>query len=236
MSVIVHRANSRGVGEHGWLSSRHTFSFAGYLNPNRMGFGTLRVINEDVIQPGMGFDTHPHRDMEIVSVPISGKLAHKDTLGNAYTIHSDEIQVMTAGTGIRHSEYNASQEEEAHFLQIWILPEKNGHQPGYDQKRFPKADRLNQLQLVASPDAQDESLRIGQRAYVSLVDLEEGSALEYKPYREGNGLYVFVKGGQVEVGETELHTSDGAGITDLSDLKIRAKQFSELLLLEVPMA
>jgi quercetin 2,3-dioxygenase len=182
MNTILHKADSRGKAYHGWLESNFSFSFANYYNPKRMGFGALRVINDDIIAPSMGFGTHPHRDMEIISVPIYGSLRHKDTLGNEYAIKKGEIQTMSAGYGIYHSEYNNSDKEDANFLQIWVLPKKLGIQPTYSQKQFEENQRKNKFQLIVSPDGRENSASINQDAFFSLSQLEKGKTLEYKNY------------------------------------------------------
>ena len=235
MNMIVHRAESRGKAFHGWLQSYHTFSFANYYNPDRMGFGTLRVINDDIIAPAMGFGTHPHKDMEIISVPISGALKHKDTLGNEYVIKKGEIQTMSAGYGIYHSEYNASEKEDANFLQIWVLPKILGIEPAYSQKEFKEIDRENNFQLIVSPNGRDNSVSINQDAFFSLTRMEKGTNLDYECYLQGNGIYLFVIGGSVKVRGTVLNARDGLGIEDFENLAFEALDTTEVLLMEVPM-
>ncbi len=235
MNTILHKADSRGKAFHGWLESYHTFSFANYYNPERMHFGALRVINDDVIAPSMGFGTHPHRDMEIISVPISGSLRHKDTLGNEYAIKKGEIQTMSAGHGIYHSEYNNSDKEEANFLQIWVLPKKLGIDPSYSQKEFKEAERKNKFQLVVSPDGRDNSASINQDAFFSLSNVEKGTQIEYKKYLDKNGVYLFVIDGSLKVGDTLLEKRDGIGIEAVDSITLEALEDVELLLMEVPM-
>lgn len=235
MNTIVHKAETRGKAFHGWLQSYHTFSFANYYNPSRMGFGALRVINDDIIAPATGFGTHPHRDMEIISVPISGALRHKDTLGNEYVIKKGEIQTMSAGTGIYHSEYNNSDQEDAQFLQIWVLPKKLGIQPNYSQKEFSVSDRTNGFQLVVSPDGREDSVSINQDAFFSLSNLEKGKKIDYKRYLKGNGAYLFVIDGSLKVGDTILNARDGLGVEDFESLSLEALDDAEILLMEVPM-
>jgi len=235
MNAVVHKAETRGKAFHGWLQSHHTFSFANYYNPDRMGFGALRVINDDIIAPSMGFGTHPHKDMEIISVPISGSLKHKDTLGNEYVIKKDEIQTMSAGNGIYHSEYNASESDNAEFLQIWVLPKKLGIEPSYSQKEFKDSDRNNGFQLVVSPDGRNDSVSINQDAFFSLTNLEKGKKLDYKKYLGKNGVYLFVIDGSLKVGDTVLKTRDGIGIEDADNLPLEALDNAEVLVMEVPM-
>jgi redox-sensitive bicupin YhaK (pirin superfamily) len=235
MNTIVHKAETRGKAFHGWLQSYHTFSFANYYNPSRMGFGALRVINDDIIAPATGFGTHPHRDMEIISVPISGALRHKDTLGNEYVIKKGEIQTMSAGTGIYHSEYNNSDQEDAQFLQIWVLPKKLGIQPNYSQKEFSVLDRTNGFQLVVSPDGREDSVSINQDAFFSLSNLEKGKKIDYKRYLKGNGAYLFLIDGSLKVEDTILNARDGLGVEDFETLSLEALDDAEILLMEVPM-
>ncbi len=232
MHTIFHPASSRGSADHGWLRSHHTFSFADYHDPKRMGFGALRVINDDEIAPGMGFSTHPHRDMEIVTVPLSGALRHQDSTGRTEVIHKGEVQIMSAGTGIRHSEMNASTTEPASLLQIWVLPEKMGIEPRYEQREFPEAGRKNRIQTIVSPNRQDHSLWINQQAYFSLLNLDKGKEISYSLQGSENGVYVFLISGSVEVAGHQLSARDGIGI--LGSPQLRANEQSELLFIEVP--
>ncbi len=231
----VHKANTRGEANHGWLKSQHTFSFASYYNPERMSFGTLRVINDDIIAPTMGFGTHPHQNMEIISVPISGSLRHKDTMGNEYVIKKGEIQTMSAGSGIAHSEYNASDNEDANFLQIWVLPKKMNITPQYSQKLFSTKERENDFQLVVSPDGRKGSAQINQDAFFSLATIDTGKELNYSKYKSDNGVYFFVIDGSLQVGEDNLNKRDGLGIENQDNLKITANEKSEILIMEVPL-
>jgi len=176
----LHKADTRGIANHGWLNSHHTFSFASYFNPERMGFGTLRVINDDVVAPSMGFGTHPHQNMEIISLPLRGALKHKDTMGNSHVIKKGEVQAMSAGTGVSHSEYNNSKTEDVNFLQIWVMPKKLNIAPNYSQKEFSAEQRKNKFQLVVSPDGRENTVSINQDAFFSLSDLKEGKTIEYK--------------------------------------------------------
>jgi redox-sensitive bicupin YhaK (pirin superfamily) len=235
MEKIIHRASERGSANHGWLKSQHSFSFANYYNPQRMGFGLLRVINDDVVDPGYGFPTHPHRDMEIVSVPLKGALKHEDTMGNRHVIQKGEVQVMSAGTGVAHSEYNNSEIEEVNFLQIWVIPKKMGIEPRYSQKMFSEEKRENKLQLVVSPDGREGSVEINQDAYFSLAKLSASQSLHYEKYKKENGLYLLVLEGSVQCLEEKLDKKDAMGILDFETLKITAESEAELLFIEVPL-
>jgi redox-sensitive bicupin YhaK (pirin superfamily) len=232
--MIIHTAQSRGLADHGWLQSRHTFSFAGYHNPERMGFGALRVINDDSVEAGQGFGTHSHRDMEIISIPLVGSLQHKDSQGNATVIKKGEVQIMSAGTGIAHSEYNASTTEAVKFLQIWVLPKKLGIKPRYEQKDFPQEERMNKFVTVVSPDGREGSLSINQDAYFSLGDLEADKVLRYQRQGEGTGVYVLVLKGEVEVDGIRLGERDGLGMESFKNLNFRVIAAAEVLLMEVP--
>lgn len=226
-------SETRGLADHGWLKSRHTFSFAEYYDPKRMGFGALRVINDDFVAAGKGFGTHPHRDMEIISIPLSGSLKHRDSEGNAAEIRKGEVQIMSAGTGIFHSEQNASDSEEVKFLQIWVMPKKYGIKPRYDQKTYDLKD--NELTLVVSPDGKGSAVGINQDAYFSLGRLTPGAKLTYDVNQTGNGVFVFVLSGTLTVNGQELRTRDGVGISETEKLNLVAGETAEVLLMEVPM-
>lgn len=232
--MITHPADTRGVANHGWLQSRFSFSFADYYNPDRMGFGALRVINDDSIAPGMGFGTHPHRDMEIITIPLEGTLAHKDSTGNAKQIQKGEVQIMSAGTGIFHSEFNASQTESVKLLQIWVLPKKLYVQPRYEQKMFSHDARTNKFSLVVSPDGREGSVSINQDAFFSLIDLDKGKSANYERKLEGNGVYVFIIKGNVEIDGKEFKARDGVGIEDFNSINLSASTDAEILLMEIP--
>ena len=232
--MISHPAESRGLANHGWLKSRHTFSFADYYNPSRMGFGALRVINDDSVDAGMGFGTHPHRDMEIISIPLEGSLQHKDSEGNTAVIRKGEVQIMSAGTGIAHSEKNNSEEDGVKFLQIWVMPEKLGIKPRYEQKAFPESDRKNRLAVVVSPDGREGSVSINQQAFFSLANLDQGKSVKYKQLRQGNGVYIFVIKGSIEVEGQTLYLRDGLAVEKFETLNLAATADSEILLMEVP--
>lgn len=235
MENVVHKADTRGVADHGWLHSHHTFSFASYFNPERMGFGALRVINDDVVAPSMGFGTHPHQNMEIISVPLSGGLKHKDTMGNEYVIRKGEVQAMSAGIGIAHSEYNNSPDDDVNFLQIWVLPKKMDITPNYSQKEFKEVERENKFQLVVSPDGRENSVEINQDAFFSLIKIEAGKQLEYSKYLQDNGVYFFVLEGDVNVDGQLLNRRDGLGIEGKDQISLKSDKEVELLVMEVPM-
>ncbi len=230
--IDVIRSDSRGGADHGWLKSMHTFSFADYHNPSMMGFGKLRVINEDWIEPGKGFDTHPHRDMEIVTYMVDGALEHKDSMGNGSVIRPGELQRMTAGTGVLHSEFNASDTDRAHLLQIWILPERNGLEPGYEQKLFPTEEKRNRWRLVGSRDGREGSLTIHQDINLSSTVLDAGESIDYRFDGRRRGYLQVVKG-TVEIDGETLETGDAVAVVDQQVLDIRAKSDSELLLFDM---
>lgn len=235
MKTTLHKADSRGKADHGWLNSHHTFSFASYHNPERVRFGLLRVLNDDIVQPGEGFGTHPHDNMEIISIPLKGALAHKDSTGNEHVINTGDVQIMSAGSGLYHSEYNASQKDEVNFLQIWIFPKERDIEPRYDQKTYNADDRKNKFQLVVSPDKNNGSLWINQDAYFSLVNLEKGKDVSYNINKKGNSLYLFLLEGSVTAAGVKLGRRDGLGIEDTDEVTISANENSELLAIEVPM-
>jgi redox-sensitive bicupin YhaK (pirin superfamily) len=230
--ITVRHASERGQSRSSWLESYHTFSFAGYHDPRHMGFHDLRVINEDLVQPGGGFGTHSHRDMEIVSWVLSGVLEHKDSLGNGSLIRPGEVQRMTAGTGVTHSEYNHSREEAVRFLQIWILPEQEGLKPSYEQKNFPEADRLNTLRLIASRDGTDGSVTVHQDASLYSSILEAGRSISHKPEPDRHVWLQLTRGAVTVLGEP-LAQGDGAAISGEEIVKIRADQRTELLLFDL---
>lgn len=235
MNHILHKADSRGLAAHDWLLSRHTFSFANYHNPERMNFGLLRVINDDIVKPEMGFGTHPHDNMEIVSIPLAGSLRHQDSLGNKHTIAAGEIQVMSAGYGLTHSEYNNSAQNEVNFLQIWVLPKELNITPRYGQQLFDRNDRQNCFQIMVSPDKDSDVVWINQDAWFSMADIDAGTSLSYHKQRAKTGLYFFVISGQVVVNGHTLDQRDGLGLTGDSNAEISAQSRAELLCIEVAM-
>ncbi|MDD5579683.1 MAG: pirin family protein [Methylobacter sp.] len=240
MTVEIHTSDSRGTANHGWLNSRHTFSFSNYYNPDRMNFGMLRVINDDVVAPSMGFGMHHHENMEIISIPLQGSLKHEDSMGNKHVIEAGEVQIMSAGTGISHSEYNNSDSEAVNFLQIWILPKKRNIPPRYSQKRFDPNDRKNQFQLLVSPEeiSPEENLQaisINQDAYFSMANIDSNNSIDYKVHKKTNGVYIFIISGQVKIVSHELSARDGMGITDVSSITLNARENSQVLCIEVPL-
>ncbi len=231
---FYHPADSRGHADHGWLKSNHTFSFAGYMNAERMNFGALRVINDDNVEAGMGFGRHPHSNMEIISIPLEGELAHNDSMGTGSVIKKGDIQVMSAGTGMEHSEFNNSKTDPVKFLQIWIVPNKQNVEPRYDQQSIDfKAAKNNFLQIL-SPDPDDAGVWIHQDAWFHFADFDAGYARQYMMKKPDQGLYIFVLNGELDVEGQKLHSRDGLGIAGAHDVKIKADTNAEFLLMEVP--
>jgi len=236
MKTVIHKAETRGHANHGWLDSWHTFSFAGYHNPDRVHFGVLRVLNDDTVAPGMGFGKHPHDNMEIISIPLEGDLEHGDSTGTVAVIKQGDVQVMSAGTGIIHSEKNKNNNQQVKFLQIWVFPNKKNVQPRYDQKTFSEADKQNKLATVVSPvGTNDGGVQLQQDAWFHLGKLDNGTELNYDIKKKGNGVYAFVLGGDVTINEIALNHRDGLGISDADSLSIKADSAAEVLLIEVPM-
>ena len=236
-NTVLHKAGTRGHANHGWLDSHHTFSFANYHNPDRMHFGVLRVLNDDRVDAGMGFGTHPHDNMEIISIPLEGDLGHKDNMGTNTVIKKGDIQVMSAGTGIQHSEYNRNADKLTKFLQIWVFPNKRNVTPRYDQITLNEAERHNKLQQVLSPNPDDEGVWIHQDAWFHLGKFDKGITTEYKLKKEGNGVYAFVLEGDFTIGDIALNRRDGLGVWDTDAITLKAdSQDAEILLMEVPMA
>ena len=233
--TILHKAETRGHANHGWLSSYQSFSFASYYNPDRMQFGALRVLNDDTVDAGMGFGKHPHDNMEIISIPLEGGLEHKDSMNNVAVIKNGDIQAMSAGTGIYHSEYNNDRDSPAKFLQIWIYPNKRNVEPRYDQLTLNLADRHNKLQQVLSPNPDDAGVWIHQDAWFHLGKFDKGIDTEYTIKKQGNGVYIFVLSGEVEINGQVLNTRDALGIWDTDQFKITALTDAEFLLIDVPM-
>jgi len=237
MKKVFHEAGTRGSSQLDWLNSKHSFSFADYYCPERIHFGALRVLNDDVVKAGMGFGTHPHQNMEIISIPLKGALRHKDNAGHSELINVNDVQVMTAGRGIMHSEYNASESEEVHFLQVWIIPEKDGLDPGYHQRSFPDLNTDGELQLLVAPkSSQHNSLKINQNAYVYRAKVTSGNLLEYRVNDKANGFYVFILNGELRVDGEILRSRDGLGVNDVNSLEIKSIVDSEFLIFEMPMS
>lgn len=236
-NTVLHKANTRGHANHGWLDSHHTFSFANYYNPDRMHFGVLRVLNDDRVDAGMGFGTHPHDNMEIISIPLEGDLEHKDSMGNIAVIRKGDIQVMSAGTGIYHSEYNRNKDKLTKFLQIWVYPNKRDVTPRYDQITLDEAERHNRLQQVLSPNPDDEGVWIHQDAWFHMGRFDKDFTTAYELKKKGNGVYAFVLKGDITLNGIALNERDGLGIWDIEALNLTANsQDAEILLMEVPMA
>lgn len=236
MKTVYHAADSRGNADHGWLKSKHTFSFAHYHDPKRMGFGALRVINDDYVIGGKGFGVHPHQDMEIISVPLSGKLNHGDNIGNKGVIKTGEIQAMSAGTGIMHSEMNGDEKEPVKFLQIWVMPNKRNVEPRYQQIQLNEIMQANKFNQVLSPDSDDAGVWIHQDAWFSLGEFEQDLTQTYQLNKPGNGVYVFVIEGKAVVENQTLDARDGLGVWDTNNVTIEISKKSKILLIEVPMS
>ena len=232
---IFHKANTRGNENHGWLQTYHTFSFADYYNKERMHFGALRVLNDDTIDAGMGFGTHPHDNMEIITIPLEGDLEHKDSMGNVGIIKNGDVQVMSAGTGIQHSEYNKNKDIPLKLLQIWVFPNKRDVKPRYDQITLSLEDRHNKLQQILSPNQNDAGVWIHQDAWFFLGKFDKGLSEKYQIKQNGNGVYVFVLNGEVSIDDQKLESRDGLGVLDTDKFIIHADSDVEFLLMEVPL-
>ncbi len=235
MKTVLYPAKERGHVNLGWLDSFHSFSFGQYHDPKKVHFGALRVVNDDRIAGGGGFGTHPHDNMEIVTIPLEGKLAHKDSTGNEGIISKGDVQIMSAGTGIRHSEYNASSEEEARLLQIWVFPKLKNIKPVYGQKTFDLKDRKNNWQVVVSPDSSEQALHINQDARFSLADLDAGKSIGYQMKWKNSGLYLFVIEGAIKTANQPLSKRDALGISETDLVKIEAVIDTQLLAIEIPL-
>ena len=234
MKTVVDKASSRGYFNHGWLKTHHTFSFANYYNPSIMHFGVLRVLNDDSVDPEMGFDTHPHQNMEVISIPLKGYLRHGDSVNNTRTITPGDIQVMSTGKGIFHSEYNGSDKEQLEFLQIWVFPRIENTEPEYNNYDIRPLLKRNELALIISPDGKVPA-SIKQDAWFSMGTFDAGKSFEYKLHQEGNGVYLFIIEGDVEVAGNRLSRRDGIGLWDTKSFKVEITQEATLLLMEVPM-
>jgi len=236
MKTKLFAADSRGFADHGWLKSSHSFSFASYFNPDHMNFGALRVLNDDWVAPSMGFGTHGHRDMEIISIPLSGDLKHRDNMGNETIIRSGDIQVMSAGSGVEHSEMNASASEPVAFLQIWIFPKVKNVTPRYDQLTLKAEDSTNRWQQILSPNKEDEGVWIHQDAFMHLNHLDAQGSTTYKLKNAANGVYLFVIEGEVIVEGEKLGKRGAIGISEVAQITLCAQTNAKLLAIEVPMA
>ena len=238
MKTIIHKADSRGFANHGWLQANHSFSFASWNNPERVHFGALRVLNDDIIAPKMGFGTHPHDNMEIITIPLKGVLKHRDNMNNDWqSVLPGEVQVMSAGTGVQHSEINGSVEDYLSLFQIWIIPQKRNVEPRYDQKTFKAEDRKGKLQTIVSSfdDKNVSGLKIHQDAKLSRLDLAEGETFTYELKSKNHGVYIMTISGKVDITGKILESRDAIGISETDDFSIVSKAESELLLIEVPM-
>ncbi len=236
MKTIFHKSDTRGHANHGWLNAWHSFSFAGYHDPSRVHFGALRVLNDDTIAGGMGFGAHPHDNMEIITIPLSGQLEHRDSMGNTGIISKGEVQVMSAGTGIQHSERNKDSKEPLKLLQIWLFPEKKNVQPRYDQRAFDLAAAKNNLLNIVSPMGSAEGLNIHQQAWFHLGKLDKDTTITYELKNKQNGVYAFLIDGELTINGEGLERRDALGITGMDKLEIKTIKESEVLLMEVPMS
>lgn len=234
-NTVLHKANERGHADHGWLNAYHSFSFANWYNPDKVQFGVLRVLNDDTIAPGMGFGTHPHDNMEIITIPLEGDLAHKDSMGNAEIIKFGDVQVMSAGTGIRHSEFNPNEDKRTKLLQIWLFPNKRNVEPRYQQITLDVNDRQNKLQQILSPNPDDEGVWIHQDAWFHMGKFEKGITETYTVKRNENGVYAFLISGSVTINGQALETRDALGISNTEKLEITATSDAEILLMDIPM-
>ena len=236
MKTVLHKAATRGHADHGWLNSWHTFSFASFNDPLRMNFGELRVLNDDTVAAGMGFGKHPHDNMEIISIPLEGDLEHGDNTGTIAVIKKGDVQVMSAGTGIIHSEKNKNSDKQVKFLQIWIFPNEKNVKPRYDQETFSDKEKHNKLATVVSPMGENEGVNIHQNAWFSLGNLDKDTQLTYTVKQKGNGVYAFLVEGEATINDIVLSRRDGLGITETDMLTIKADSQAEILLMEVPMS
>lgn len=233
---IIYKADSRGHANHGWLNTYHSFSFANYRDNERIHFGVLRVLNDDTVAPGIGFGTHPHDNMEIISIPTEGRLEHRDSMGNGGIIETGEVQVMSAGTGIQHSEFNPDENQESKFFQIWLFPNKRNVEPRYQQIKLSKEERKNKWDQFISPNEEDKGAWIHQNAWFHIADLAEEKSLSYQlKDKENNGIFLFVIEGEISLAEDKLSKRDAIGLTNLEEFNITANKNSKILLMEVPM-
>ncbi len=232
---VLHKADTRGHANHGWLDSYHTFSFANYYNPERVHFGVLRVLNDDTVAPGRGFGTHPHNNMEIISIPLSGDLEHKDSMGTTEVIKEGEIQVMSAGTGVYHSEYNKNDDKEVKFLQIWVFPNEKNVTPRYDQIQIAELLKPNTFSQILSPNEDDQGVWIHQDAWFQMGQFEEATETIYDLKKAGNGVYAFVLEGKAEIEGQPLGNRDGFGLWDTNSIEVKTEAGAKILLMEVPM-
>jgi len=236
MQKLIHKAENRGHVDFGWLKSAHSFSFGNYFDQDKVNFGALRVLNDDFVEAGNGFGRHPHDNMEIVSIPLEGVLSHEDSMGTSRDIQTGDVQIMSAGTGVTHSEFNGSKDHPVKFLQIWIIPTERQLTPSYDQKSYADIDRKNKFATIVSPNTADfNAVRIHQDAYFNLADLDSGIRTNYVLHGDGNGVYVFVLEGAIEIAGEVLNRRDAIGIWDINEIDMEAKSKAQILLIEVPM-
>ena len=235
MNTIIHKADIRGNANHGWLNSRHTFSFGNYDNPERMNFGVLCVLNDDRVQAGMGFETHPHDNMKIISIPLEGDLEHNDSMGNVAVIKEGDVQVMSAGTGITHSEYNKNKDKEVKFLQTWVFHREKSVTPRYDQISIRDIEKNNEFYQVLSPNKDDQDLWVNQDAWFNLGKFTKGNTDQYKIQKTGNGVYAFVLEGEVKINGEQLSQRDGMGIWETDSITVKATENTRVLLMEILM-
>lgn len=235
MKTVLHKADTRGLANHGWLKSRHTFSFANYRNPERMHFGVLRVLNDDQVAPGKGFGSHPHDNMEIVSIPLEGDLEHKDSMGNTTVIREGDVQVMSAGTGVFHSEYNHNADKDVKFLQIWIIPNQKEVTPRYDQISLENIRKQNEFYQILSPNKNDQGVWIHQNAWFHLGEFDKSTTTTYKLNDEANGVYAFILEGEATIANQVLTKRDGLGVWDTNTFEIKTNGNARILLMEVPL-
>ncbi|WP_163398197.1 pirin family protein [Flavobacterium fluviatile] len=234
-NIVLHKAESRGNANHGWLNAYHSFSFASWYNPDRIQFGALRVLNDDTVAGGMGFGTHPHDNMEIITIPLEGDLAHKDSMGNAATIKTGDVQVMSAGTGIQHSEFNPNADQRTKLFQIWLFPKKRNVEPRYQQITLDKSLEKNNFAQILSPNEDDEGVWIHQDAWFYLSDFDAAFSKKLALKKEGNGFYIMNIEGEIEVNGQKLETRDALGIWDTAEIEIKANTAAKFLVMEVPM-
>ncbi len=235
MKTVLHKSGSRGYANHGWLEARHSFSFANYFDRERMHFGVLRVLNDDTIAGGKGFGMHPHDNMEIITIPLEGDLEHKDNMGNQSLIREGDVQVMSAGAGVYHSEFNHNPNKDLKLFQIWVFPNKKNVEPRYDQISIRDVERNNEFYQILSPDPGDQGVWIHQDAWFTMGKFDEGITGSYTVKKEGNGVYLLVIEGEIEIAQQNLETRDAIGIWDVGELKLKAKSKTSVLLMEVPM-
>lgn len=235
MKKIIHRAGERGFADHGWLKAAHSFSFASWYNKDKVNFGALRVLNDDEVAPGKGFGTHPHDNMEIITIPLEGKLQHRDSMGNGSIIRAGEIQYMRAGTGVQHSEFNPSHEEKTRLLQIWIFPSQRDLEPGYAQLEYKDEDLTNRVKILLAPHFHSDAISINQQAWISLARPLKGFDLNYEISEHGNGLYLFVIEGEIMTEGETLKKRDAIGFSETNQIRVRAVSDSFLLFLDVPL-